>query len=93
MLGPIAPGSRQPGGALLSVEGDPVEYRVTYKILPPGVGPDDYEPEDLEHRVDIVDLPQPEDPAYGPAIPEVQRALGDMLDEGAHPIVTQVDRA
>lgn len=69
-----------------------MEYRVTYKILPAGVGPDDYEPADLEERVDVVDLPQPDDPTYGPAIPEVQKALGDMLDEGALPIITRFER-
>lgn len=62
-----------------------MEYRVAYRVLPPGVGPDDYEPDDLEKREDVVELPAPEG-GYGPAITEVQAALRDMLDEGAEPI-------
>jgi hypothetical protein len=62
-----------------------MEYRVAYMVLPDGVGPDDYEPADLEKREDIIDLPAPADPSYGPAIPDVKNALRDMLD-GAEPI-------
>lgn len=72
------------GGALLSGVGC-MEYRVAYRVLPAGVGPDDYESADLEQREDVVELPAPEG-AYGPAVHEVQAALRDMLDEGAEPI-------
>ena len=82
MLTLIAPGP-DAWGALLS--GVAVEYRVAYKVLPDGVGPDDYESADLEQREDTVDLPAPTDPRYGPAIPDVKNALRDMLD-GAEPI-------
>lgn len=61
-----------------------MEYRIAYRVLPAGVGPDDYESADLEQREDTIDLPQPED-GYGPAIPDVKAALRDMLD-GAEPI-------
>jgi hypothetical protein len=66
-----------------------MEYRVAYRVLPAGVGPDDYEPDDLEKREDVVELPAPES-GYGPAIPEVQAALRDMLDEGAEPIAIRI---
>ncbi|MFH9011246.1 hypothetical protein ACH4C6_07700 [Streptomyces sp. NPDC017943] len=62
-----------------------MEYRVAYKVLPAGVGPDDYESADLEARVDTVDLPEPGD-GYGPHIEDVKDALRDMLDSGAEPI-------
>jgi len=61
-----------------------MEYRVAYKVLPAGVGPDDYEPADLQQREDVVDLPAPGD-GYGPHIGDVKDALRDMLD-GAEPI-------
>ncbi|MFM9636011.1 hypothetical protein [Streptomyces turgidiscabies] len=62
-----------------------MEYRVAYMVLPDGVGPDDYEPADLEQREDVIDLPAPANPDYGPPIPDVKNALRDMLD-GAEPI-------
>ena len=82
MLTLIAPGP-DARGALLS--GVAVEYRVAYKVLPAGVGPDDYESADLIRREDTVELPAPED-GLGPAIPDVKAALRDMLEAGAEPI-------
>lgn len=61
-----------------------MEYRIAYRVLPAGTGPDDYEPADLEQREDTIDLPAPED-GYGPDIPDVKAALRDMLD-GAEPV-------
>ncbi|MFD6024570.1 hypothetical protein [Streptomyces griseoluteus] len=58
-----------------------MEYRFAYRVLPAGVGADDYEPHELEQRVDTVDLPDPGD-GYGPSIPDVKAALRDMLDGG-----------
>ena len=63
-----------------------MEYRIAYRVLPAGVGPDDYEPADLEYREDVVDLPAPVD-GYGPHIPDVEAALADLLDNDARPIV------
>lgn len=65
-----------------------MEYRVTYLVLPEGVGPDDYEPADLERREDVVDLPASDD-GLGPAMPDVQEALSDMLPAGARPIAVR----
>lgn len=65
-----------------------VEYRVAYRVLPDGVGPDDYESGDLEPREDVVDLPAPSG-GYGPAISEIRAALRDMLD-GAEPIAIRI---
>ncbi|WP_393057760.1 hypothetical protein [Streptomyces sp. LN549] len=33
------------------------EYKIRYMIIPPGVGPDDYEPGSLEQREHLVDVP------------------------------------
>lgn len=35
-------------------------YRVTYRVLPAGTGPDDYEPADLQAGEVLVDLADPE---------------------------------
>jgi len=77
-------------------------YRVQYKIIPAGVGPDDYEPGDLEGGEAVVELPDP-DPAfflgshlhsYGPPIPEVKRAVAEhlQLPDGAEPIIRAVEQ-
>lgn len=78
-----------------------MEYRVKYKILPAGVGPDDYEPADLEDGEALLELSGPEPAAfigdhlisYGPHDHEVTRALAPHLPDGATPIVLRVDRA
>lgn len=51
-------------------------YRVTYRILPAGVGPDDYEPADLEAGEVVVDLADPE--------PVGVISGGDILSYGPH---------
>lgn len=77
-------------------------YRVQYKIIPPGVGPDDYESADLEGGEAVVELSDPE-PAfflgnhlhsYGPPTPEVKQAVTEhlQLPEGAEPIIRNVER-
>lgn len=65
-----------------------MEYRVSYLVLPAGVGPDDYESADLERREDVVELPDPGN-GYGPAMPDVQQALSDMLAPGDRPIAVK----
>lgn len=40
------------------------QYKILYSIIPPGVGPDDYEPADLEQRHELVDVPG-DDPDLG----------------------------
>ncbi|MFD9444933.1 hypothetical protein [Streptomyces sp. NPDC060001] len=76
------------------------EYRVKYKILPPGVGPDDYEPADLDGGEILLDLSDP-DPAgfvgdhlisYGPPHSEVEKALAPHLPAGATPIILHVTK-
>jgi hypothetical protein len=32
------------------------EYKIRYSIIPPGVGPDDYEPADLEQREELIEI-------------------------------------
>lgn len=102
MLAPIAPGP-DARGALLSVEGESVvasQYRVKYKVIPPGVGPDDYESADLDDGETVVELSDPE-PAfflgshlhsYGPHHADVARALAAHLPEGACPIIRSVEQ-
>lgn len=77
------------------------QYRVKYKILPAGVGPDDYEPADLDGGELILAMSDP-DPAgfvgdhlisYGPDHDEVEAALAPHLPAGATPIVLRVDKA
>lgn len=72
------------------------KYRVQYKILPAGVGPDDYEPADLASGETVVELPDPE-PAgviiagqeshYLPAMPAFEKAVAAHLADGAVPII------
>ena len=79
-----------------------VPYRVKYAVLPAGVGPDDYEPHELEKGETIVELPAPEPVgvisggdvlSYGPPIPEVEKAViaAAQLADGDEPIVLKVE--
>ncbi|MFJ6568901.1 hypothetical protein ACIQNU_15885 [Streptomyces sp. NPDC091292] len=75
-------------------------YRIRYAILPAGVGPDDYESEDLEHRTEVfrLDDPVPDGPVgsglevrYGQPVPAIQKAIRDHLgDDGREPIVLEI---
>ena len=51
-------------------------YRVAYRILPAGTGPDDYEPADLEAGEVLVELDDPE--------PVGVISGGDVLSYGPH---------
>lgn len=77
-------------------------YRVQYRIIPAGVGPDDYESCDLESGETVVELSDQE-PAffvgnvlysYQPPRPEVVRAVSEhlRLPDGAEPIIRTVER-
>lgn len=100
MLTLIAPGP-DARGALLS--GVAVEYRVAYKVVPAGVGPDDYEPHELERVETVLELPDPEPVGmlgeqmleYGPPIPEVKRAIQAAagLEDGDEPIILTLEPA
>jgi hypothetical protein len=79
------------------------QYRVTYKILPAGVGPDDYESADLQDGEAIVELSDPEPTGlviggkqqhYGPPRHEVAKAVivAANLAEGDEPIIRSVER-
>lgn len=70
------------------------QYRVAYKILPAGVGPDDYEPADLAGGELVLELsdPSPEregGTAYGPHVDEVKKAVTAAvpLADGDEPII------
>ncbi|MCZ4602900.1 hypothetical protein O3S80_03765 [Streptomyces sp. Lzd4kr] len=76
----------------------PTRYSVRYAILPPGVGPDDYESADLVHRQETFELSDPE-PAgevagqglrYGPDDAEVRAAVRERLAAGEEPIILSV---
>lgn len=67
-------------------------YEITYSIIPPGVGPDDYEPADLERRTETFELPAPEpagfsadgaEQTYGPAMALVHKVIEDHLGNGS----------
>ncbi|MEU9972360.1 hypothetical protein [Streptomyces sp. NPDC051014] len=74
-------------------------YRVRYAVLPPGVGPDDYESSQLEHRERVFELsdPEPAGPVagqelrYGPGYPEVKAAVQAVLERGERPIILGLD--
>ncbi|MET9088155.1 hypothetical protein ABZX77_40800 [Streptomyces sp. NPDC004237] len=74
-------------------------YRVKYAVLPPGVGPDDYESGDLEHRERDFELSDPEsagevagqDLRYGPGHAEITAAVQEVLERGERPIILRCD--
>lgn len=80
-----------------------MEYRVAYKVVPAGVGPDDYESHELEQKETILELPDPEPVGmvgeqtleYGPPIPEVKRAIRAAagLEDGDEPIILTLESA
>lgn len=102
MLDTSPPGPEPSGAPYFLSGGSAVasQYRVTYKIIPPGVGPDDYESADLDDGETVVELADP-DPAfflgnhlhsYGPHRADVARALAPHLPEGACPIIRSVEQ-
>lgn len=59
-------------------------YEITYAIIPPGAGPDDYEPADLEQRTGRFELTDPEPvTGYGPPMADVHRTIEATLPEGS----------
>ncbi|MFG2747258.1 hypothetical protein ACGFY0_45410 [Streptomyces chartreusis] len=74
-------------------------YQITYQVLPAGVGPDDYEPADLETRTDVVEASDPEEAGiiagemrrYLPSYEELGAALGPQLAPGTRPIIKNVE--
>lgn len=73
-------------------------YRVTYRILPAGTGPDDYEPADLQAGEVLVELDSPEPVgvisggdilSYGPHHQDVVKAVIEavQLKPGDEPII------
>lgn len=100
MLTLIAPGP-DARGALLS--GVAVEYRVAYKVVPAGAGPDDYEAHELEQMETVLELPDPEPVGmageqmleYGPPILEVKRAVRAAagLEDDDEPIILTLKQA
>lgn len=58
-------------------------YEITYAIIPPGIGPDDYEPADLKTRTGRFELADPEPgTGYGPPMPDVHAAIKATLPAG-----------
>jgi hypothetical protein len=81
-----------------------VLYRVTYRILPAGTGPDDYEPADLEAGEVLVELADPEPVgvisggdllSYGPHHDDVVKAVtaAANLKDGDEPLIRDWDPA
>ncbi|MYV77818.1 hypothetical protein GT352_28375 [Streptomyces sp. SID1046] len=69
-------------------------YEITFAIIPPGIGPDDYEPGDLERRTGQFELADPE-PAggfvVGPPMADVHRAIKAALPEGSGVYVSRME--
>jgi hypothetical protein len=74
-------------------------YEITYRIIPPGVGPDDYEPADLERRTERFELPDPESKTlpngtpidFGPPMPLIHAVIKERLPEGSKVSVSRMD--
>lgn len=74
------------------------QYHVRYKVLPAGVGPDDYEPADLAGGELVLELSDPEPVhgsgiTYGPHVDEVRKAVtvAASLRDGDEPIILSWD--
>lgn len=76
-------------------------YLVKYRVLPPGLGPDDYEPADLPLHEDEFELSDPEpagtvagkDLHYAPHHNEVAAAVQERLAVGEQPIIIRYNLA
>ena len=76
-------------------------YEITYAIIPPGVGPDDYEPADLERHTGRFELEDPEavegfvvngeQHHVGPPMTDVHRAIKATLPEGSGVYVSRME--
>lgn len=77
------------------------EYRIRYSIIPPGVGPDDYEPADLEQREESFTFPDPEPEdthtltngkpvTVGPSVGALNAAVRERLEPGAAAAILSV---
>ncbi|MEE4491630.1 hypothetical protein [Streptomyces sp. BE230] len=75
------------------------EYRIRYSIIPPGIGPDDYEPADLEQREELFAFPDPEDThtlatgttvTVGPSVAAINAAVQERLGPGATAAILSV---
>ena len=72
-------------------------YEITYRVIPAGVGPDDYEPDQLEERTGSYQFPDPgpddhyeldgQQRAYGPSYAAMQAVIGKDLQDGEHAII------
>jgi len=54
------------------------QYLIRYSVIPPGVGPDDYEPADLEKRDELVDVP-----GTSPTLDQIHAAVVARLAPGS----------
>lgn len=77
------------------------EYVIRYSIVPPGVGPDDYEPADLEQCEELFAFPDPgiEDThplangaavTAGPSVGAITAAVQERLEPGASAAILSV---
>jgi hypothetical protein len=63
------------------------QYKIRYGVIPPGVGPDDYEPADLEQRHELVDV-DGDDPDLG----AIHAAVTARLSPGSGAAILEVRR-
>ncbi|MDX2624730.1 hypothetical protein PV356_35535 [Streptomyces sp. WI03-5b] len=63
------------------------QLRIRYSIIPPGIGPDDYEPADLEQRDDLVDVAGDD-----PDLAAIHAAVTAGLAPGSGAAILQVRR-
>lgn len=77
-------------------------WQIRYRVIPAGIGPDDYEHHELEARTDLFEfpVPGPDDPhgvksgteTRGPAMGFVQTTVDETLPEGAHAAIMDMQR-
>ncbi|MFE2021287.1 hypothetical protein ACFW9O_24895 [Streptomyces sp. NPDC059499] len=63
------------------------ELKIRYSIIPPGVGPDDYESADLEQRDEVVTIPGEE-----PTLETIHATLKARLATGSGVAILKIRR-
>ncbi|MFE4649270.1 hypothetical protein [Streptomyces sp. NPDC056707] len=63
------------------------EYKIRYSIIPPGIGPDDYEPGDLEQREELIEVP-----GESPSVATIHATVKALLPSGSGVAILTVRR-
>lgn len=63
------------------------QYTIKFSVIPPGVGPDDYEPRDLEQREVLVEVP-----GTDPSVATIHATVQALLPPGSGVAILKVHR-